>query len=214
MNIILLGPPGAGKGTAAKEICKLYNLFPFYAGDLLRERMSKTDDFAKYIREIINNGALLPNDAINKMVEEFLTSDTNIENIKNNGILFDGYPRTIEQATFLEKLLSDNNQKIDKVLYLYIDDAKIIKRIVARRIDKNTGNIYNLISNPPPPNVKTEDLYQRDDDKEYIIKNRLNIYKKMTEPLIDFYNKRHLVSEVDGSKEVQEMFCDINEILK
>ncbi len=212
MNIILLGPPGAGKGTGASEICKSHNLFPFSTGDVLRERMKQQDDFAKHIKEVISSGALLSDDIINKLVEEFIISNT--AKSENNGILFDGYPRTVQQATFLEKVLSDNNQKIDKVLYFYLDDETIVKRIVSRRIDKNTGNVYNLISNPPPANVNPEDLYQREDDKEAVIVNRLKVYKEQTAPLIDFYKERNLVSEIDSSKDLQDMFNDINEMLK
>lgn len=212
MNIVLLGPPGSGKSTGGNEICKLCNLFHFYTGELLRERMKQTDDFAKHIKEIISSGGLLSDDVINNFVEEFIIS--NINKTENNGILFDGYPRTVQQAIFLEKVLSANKQKLDKVLYFYSDDETIVKRIVSRRIDKNTGNIYNLISNLPPPDVKLEDLYQREDDKEDVILNRLKVYKEQSAALINFYEECNLVSKIDSSKDLQDMFNDINEILK
>ena len=210
MIIILLGPPGSGKGTSSSEICKQHNLFPLSTGDVLRARMKQTDEFGKHIAELVAKGELVSDEIINKLVEEIVVSDK----IKTeyNGILFDGYPRTVQQAQFLEKIFADNKQKLNAVLLFNIADEQIISRITARRIDRKTGNIYNLISNPPPKNADL-DLYQRPDDTEEVITNRLAVYKKQTEPLIDFYKKNAVISEIDATKAVPEMLDEVSKIL-
>lgn len=210
MILILLGPPGSGKGTSSIEICKHHNLFPLSTGDVLRERMKQTDEFGQYIAKLISEGELLSDEIINKLVEEIVVSDK--VKSENNGILFDGYPRTVQQAQFLEKILNDNHRKVDAILHFNISDDAVVKRITARRIDRKTGNIYNLISNLPPENTEL-DLYQRPDDKEEVILHRLEVYKKQTEPLMDFYRKSGLIREINASKSIQEMLDEVNNIL-
>jgi len=208
---MLLGPPGSGKGTTANVICKNHKLFSLSTGDLLRERVKQTDGFGKHIANLMSTGELISDDIINQLVKEIVESDK----IKTeyNGILFDGYPRTVQQAQFLKKLLADNNQKVNYVLLFNVDDDFIVKRIVARRIDRKTGNIYNLITNPPPENADL-DLYQRPDDKEETILHRLDVYKKQTTPLIDFYKESDIIYEVDASQPVEKMIEIAEKILE
>ena len=210
MIVILLGPPGSGKGTSSNVICKNYNLLPLSTGDLLRERIKQPDEFGQHIAKLMSNGELISDEIINQLVKEIVESDK----IKSeyNGILFDGYPRTVQQAEFLEQLLADNNQKVNHILLFNIADEIIVERIVSRRIDRKTGNVYNLISNPPPENADL-DLYQRADDKEEVILHRLEVYKKQTEPLIDFYRKSGIISEVDATQSVEDMVNSANRIL-
>ena len=210
MILILLGPPGSGKGTSSAEICRHHNLFPLSTGDLLRNRMKQPDDFGKQIANLMSGGELISDEIINKLVEEIVVSDKIKTEYK--GILFDGYPRTVQQAQFLEKLFADNNQKVDSVLLFNLDDNIIVERIASRRVDRKTGNVYNLISNPPPENADV-DLYQRADDKEEVILHRLEVYKKQTEPLINFYKENGTVGEIDASKSVADMLADVNKIL-
>jgi adenylate kinase len=210
MILILLGPPGSGKGTSSNLICKNHNLFPLSTGDVLRERMKQSDDFGKHITQLMRTGELLPDELINNLVKEIIESDKIKSDYK--GILFDGYPRTVKQAQFLEKLLADNNRKVNYVLLFKIANNTIVDRVASRRIDRKTGNVYNLIFNPPPENADL-DLYQREDDKEDIILHRLEIYKKQTEPLIDFYKKYGITREIDASKVIDEMLDSVDKIL-
>ncbi len=196
MISILLGPPGSGKGTQAEIVKNNYNLFQIATGNLLRNKMTKNTPSSKKIREMMGTGELFPDEIINKLVAEEIEKLSKKENYR--GLLFDGYPRTINQAIFLDDILEKNNLKLDCVLVFSIPDELIIDRITARRVDKKTGKVYNLIFNPPAPDEEV-DLFQRIDDTEEIMKTRLEVYRKQTEPLISYYSKREIVEIVDTS---------------
>lgn len=210
MIILLLGPPGSGKGTQAELICQNFNLFPIATGNILREKMKGEDEVAKHIAALMKAGELLPDEMLNGLVEETIIEYANNANYK--GLLLDGYPRTLSQAEFLEKVLKKVNKPIDKVLVFCIPDNMIIQRISARRVDRLTGKVYNLISNPPLDG-EVCDLYQRIDDTDEAIRNRLDVYKMQTEPLIDFYSKKNLTIEVDVSVDLGNIQNNINKIL-
>jgi len=211
MITILLGPPGSGKGTSAEYLCKEYNLFAVSTGDLLRSRAKGTDELAKQIAEIMASGKLISNEIINEMVKEVVASlSTSTE---HKGLLFDGYPRTVQQASSLDDILSSNGMKVDAVLLFNISDNAIIERLCSRRIDRNTGIIYNLISNPPPADQNL-DLYQREDDKEETILKRLEVYKEQTAPLIDYYKAKGQLIDIAADKPVDEMINQIKEHFK
>lgn len=196
MISILLGPPGSGKGTQAEIIKNNYDLFQIATGELLRNKITKDTPSARKIKEMMGTGELFPDEIINKLVEDEIEKLSQKKNYR--GLLFDGYPRTINQAIFLDDILRKNNLKLDCVLVFSIPDDLIIDRITARRVDRKTGKVYNLIFNPPSPDEEV-DLYQRVDDTEEIMKTRLEIYRKQTEPLISYYSKLGIVEIVDTS---------------
>lgn len=210
MIIILLGPPGAGKGTHAELICKRYGLFPISTGNLLRERMSVQDEFAEQIANLMGTGELFPDEIINQITVEAITNSLNMPDYK--GYLFDGYPRTTEQSEFLKNFLAGINKKVNAVIVFHIPDDMIVGRITSRRVDRKTGKVYNLKSLPPPTDCEC-DLYQRIDDTEAVIKNRLNIYRQQTEPLIEYYSKLNVVHNIDASCVLENTQKNIDEIL-
>jgi len=210
MIIMLVGPPGSGKGTHSELICQKFDLFPVATGDILREKMKGEDEVSQHIAKLMKAGELLPDEMLNGLVEETVTE--HIKKADYKGLLFDGYPRTIKQAEFLEEVLNKLNKKIDKVLVFCIPDDIIIKRLSARRVDRLTGKTYNLLSHPPPADVVC-DLYQRIDDTDEAIKNRLEVYRVQTEPLIDFYSKKNLTIEVDVAGDLKDIHSELHKHL-
>ena len=211
MISILLGPPGAGKGTSAEFLCKKYHLYSVSTGDLLRKRAKGTDDLAKQIADIMASGKLISDEIINQMVKEVVDSLTT--STEHKGLLFDGYPRTVQQAAQLDQILVDSQMKVDAVLMLNISDTAIVDRLSSRRIDRKTGVIYNLISNPPPEGGDY-DLYQRDDDKEETILNRLKVYHEQTAPLVEYYTKKGILVDIDATKPVDDMLNQVDSFIK
>jgi adenylate kinase len=210
MIVILLGPPGSGKGTHSQIIRTKYELSPISTGDILRERMKNDDEIGRKITEMMGTGKLFPDEKINELTERAILEECNNMNYK--GLLFDGYPRTLNQAHFLEKTLQKIGKKVDCVLVFQISDNIIIERLSARRVDRKTGNVYNLLFSPPPKDSQL-DLYQRIDDKEDVIKHRLEIYRRETEPLIEFYSQKGKTKEIDASQNLETTNKNINEIL-
>ncbi|MBI1863776.1 nucleoside monophosphate kinase [Candidatus Woesebacteria bacterium] len=206
MNIIILGPQGSGKGTQAEALVKEYNMLYFEAGNFLRNLAQKD----KFISETINKGELIPDEKIFELVKTFL-EEKNV----NDNILFDGYPRSVKQYELLSSFLSQKNQKINIAILLSIPQEESIRRLSARRIDQKTGQIYNLITNPPGPEINLNELIQRDDDKPDAIKARLENYHKSTEPLLKKLKEENILIEVDGTKSIEdikfELFKLVNE---
>ena len=186
MNIIIFGPPGAGKGTQAKYLVKKLNSFQISTGDMLREEIKKDTDIGKKIINNMNEGKFVEDEIVNKLLEKIIF-DTN----KKNKLIFDGYPRTINQAKNLENLLNKSNQKIEYVLFLNVDKDSIIKRIEKRKV-----------------------LEKRSDDDANTILKRYDTYMEVTKPVLDYYSKNYNFHEVDGSMEIEGISQKIEEILK
>lgn len=201
MNIIILGPPGSGKGTQARLLVDSLGLFYFESGKFLRELARKD----LRIAEIINKGELIPEEEMTKYVTSYL--EGKIPDTKN--ILFDGYPRFATQYRFLRRWLSSKDSKVDCVIMLKVSEKEIIRRLSARRRDKETGKIYNLITNSPPKSVPESRLIHRKDDKPEVIKERLREYNENTLPMISFIEKEGILMEVDGERSIKEIFSDI-----
>ncbi|MDR0401430.1 MAG: nucleoside monophosphate kinase [Endomicrobium sp.] len=204
MNCILLSPPGAGKGTQAKNIVENFNMLHFSAGDMLR----KAKEYDKTIDVILSSGQLVPDDVIVNIINEKLER----ENV-NNGFILDGFPRNITQANRLNFILEKKNIKIDKVFFIDIDFNEAINRITGRRICR-CGASYNIVKLPPKENGKCDycysDLIQRNDDKEDILIDRFIVYKNQTEPLIDYYKKKNLLVVIDGLENEKKVFMQIS----
>lgn len=211
MNIIFLGPISSGKGTQSQMAAKKYNLLPISTGELLRERRNKNDEIGVKIASLQKQGILVDDEIVLQVLEEKIKTCAS-----DMGILFDGYPRTIHQANLLDELLKKYGRKIDKVINLEIDDEAIVDRISGRLVC-NCGETYHKIYKKPVKEGicdKCEQaLYQRDDDTEEGIKRRLEVYHTQVVPLIDFYDKRNLLANVNALQDIEKVSQDINKIL-
>ena len=211
MNIILFGPPGAGKGTQANNIVKRFNLLKVSTGDLLREEIKNNTDLGIEIKSIINKGLLASDDIINDLITKVL-SDKKFY----NRLIFDGYPRNLSQAQNLDFLTKKYNQKISCVLSLNVDKESIIKRVLGRQICTNCGLIFNEYFNPPTKKNHSCDskfLNKRPDDNEKIIINRFETYLNKTLPILDFYKGQNLLHQINGMAKIDQIFEEIQGII-
>lgn len=194
MRAILIGPPGAGKGTQAKVICERFGIPQISTGDMLRAHKAKGTQLGLKAAEFMSKGELVPDEVVIGMVEERLK-----EPDAQKGYLFDGFPRTVAQAEALDAMLGRIGTKLDAVVLMEVADDLIVERITGRRTDRRSGQIYHLKYNPPPPDA---DLEQRADDREETVRDRLRVYHAQTAPLIPYYEGRGLLRRVDGVGEL------------
>tara|TARA_B100001287_G_scaffold160859_1_gene135249 strand:- start:844 stop:1479 length:636 start_codon:yes stop_codon:yes gene_type:complete len=211
MRILLLGPPGGGKGTQSKFLMEQFNIPQISTGDMLREHVKKNTVLGKKAKEFMDKGELVTDSLILDMMEiRFKDSDC------KNGFILDGFPRTIIQAQGLEKLFNKTNQKLDHVIVINVNDDDIVERMGGRRVHLQSGRTYHVIYNPPKnenlDDKTNEPLITRDDDKEKTVRNRLSVYHKQTKPLIEFYSDN--VINIDGSKKIQTVKHNILNELK
>ena len=213
MNLILLGAPGAGKGTQAKLISERHGIPQIATGDILREAVTSGTELGRKAKEFMDRGELVPDEIVIGIVKERLAQPD-----CENGFILDGFPRTLVQAEALDNILAEMNKKIDAVINIDVSEEETIKRITYRRTCKKCGAIYHLIYNPPKEDKKCDkcggELYQRDDDKEETVRERFRVYRERTEPLIDYYKKKGLLHNVDGTKNIQDVFREIEDVLK
>ena len=211
MDIILLGPPGSGKGTQAKMIAEKYKVKHISTGDILRENVRNGTPLGVEAKKFMDAGKLVPDSLLIDIIKDRLAKP----DVKA-GWMLDGYPRTIPQAEALDKILPGLGQKIDVVLNVDVPDAELIKRVTGRRMCK-CGTTYHVQFNPPKVAGKCDacgaDLYQRQDDTEATVKERLSAYHAQTQPLIDFYNKRGIVANINGTGDIKAIFGNIAKAL-
>jgi adenylate kinase len=204
MKIVILGPPGSGKGTNAHIISELYGIPVITTGDMLREAIRKKTEYGKFAEGYMVRGNLVPNNIVNEIVRERI-SKPDIE----NGFILDGFPRNSEQAEALDRILDDLNIELSHVLYVVLSDEAIIHRLSKRRSCPNCGAIYHLESAPPKEVCLCDNCYnkliQREDDKVDIIKHRLDVFRKKTEPILERYRVRNLVVEICGDVPLDEL---------
>jgi len=208
--VVFLGPPGAGKGTQAKLLSQRLGFLHLSTGDILREAVKKQTPLGIKAKEYMDRGELVPDNLIIALIEEYLP--------KEGGVILDGFPRTIAQAEALENMLSAKSKKVSKVLLFDSPDEVIIDRLSGRRVCSNCGAVYHIKYNPPKKEGVCDlcggSLVQREDDKEEVIKNRLEVYKRQTQPLIDFYKKKGIIYRLDATKSVEELFAEVEGIIK
>jgi adenylate kinase len=197
VRLVLLGPPGAGKGTQAKQLQEELKIPQIASGDLLRLAVRNKTPLGLQAKRFMDQGALVPDDLVLKLIEERLG-----EPDAARGFILDGFPRTLAQAEALREMLERNHQSIDLVLALVVPDQEIIKRISGRRTCKDCGAMYHTIFDPPRNvglcNKCNGELYQRDDDAEDTVKMRLEVYETQTRPLLNYYQDRGLLRRIDG----------------
>ena len=213
MNLILLGLPGAGKGTQAARITKKYDLPHISTGDMFRAAMKNETELGKEAKKYMDAGDLVPDQVTNGIVEERLDEDD-----AQVGFLLDGYPRTINQAQALEDMLEDKGRSLDTVLYIQVDKEILLERLTGRFICSNCGATYHKTNKQPEKEgvcdvCGSTDFYQRDDDKPETVKRRIQVNEDQTNDLVDFYKDRGIVARVDGQGDPNDVFEDVKEIL-
>ena len=198
LNLILLGPPGAGKGSQAKSLAARYGIPHISTGDILRAAVRDRTELGVKAKTYMDKGALVPDALVVEIVAERVKMDD-----CKAGFILDGFPRNIPQAEAVEMMLSALGKKTDKVINIQVSHREIIKRLIGRWVCRNCGEGYHIIFNPPMENKKCDkckgEIYQRDDDKEDTILARLKIYEEQTAPLIDFYKKRGSLISIEGA---------------
>ena len=212
MRLILLGPPGAGKGTQATNIVKEYGITHISTGDIFRHNIKNQTELGKKVKEFLDNGKLVPDELTIDLVWDRLSK----EDCKN-GFLLDGFPRTINQAKALQEGLKERGLKLDKVINIDVDKNILVKRLSGRRVCKECGETYH-IENKPTKKEGTCDkcsseVIQRADDNEITVLERIEVYEKQTFPLIDFYTDLGLILTVDGTLPIEDVFSQIKKSL-
>jgi adenylate kinase len=197
VNLILIGPPGAGKGTQAARLKELLGIPHLSAGDMLRDAVKKGTPVGMQAKEIMERGELVPDTLVSEMIAARLG-----EPDCSGGFLLDGYPRNLPQAKRLEEILREMKRNLDRVLALKVDTEELVRRLTGRRICGSCGTAYHLESHPPKREGVCDAcggaLVQRADDREEVVRERLRVYLEQTSPLLEHYGKRHLLSEVEG----------------
>lgn len=212
MKIILLGPPGAGKGTQAKSISNKYSIPHISTGDIFRKNISEKTVLGIEAKKYIDKGHLVPDELTIDIIKDRLKQDD-----CKKGFLLDGYPRTVNQAEALDVMLDEQGVKLDTALLIRVPKEYIIDRMTGRRVCTTCGASYHIKYNPTKSGSKCDicgsDVIQRADDNEATVSERLDIYDAQTQPLIDYYNSKNLLSEVDGTKAINDVFKNICGIL-
>ena len=211
MNIIIFGPPGAGKGTQSKKIINDFNLEEVSTGDLLRNEIKFQTEVGKKAELLINKGELVSDELVNKLIEKIISNPKNF-----NKLIFDGYPRTLSQVSSLDKILEKFNQKISIVLSLEVEENIVSKRITGRIICDKCSKVFNIHFNPP--NIENHQcdekfLRKRPDDNIQTIIHRFKTYVSKTEPILNYYKKKGSLREINGNREIDEIYNEIRGIL-
>ncbi|SFF33658.1 Adenylate kinase [Paenibacillus catalpae] len=213
MNILFMGPPGAGKGTQAERIVGEFGIPHISTGDAFRLAMKQGTPLGLKAKEFVDQGKLVPDEITNGIVKERLAQDD-----CNKGFLLDGFPRTLQQAEALDVMLTELNRGIDHVVNLKVDRGLLLARLTGRRICKACGSTYHVMFNPPKQEGVCDkcggELYQRSDDTEEKVGTRLDEYISKTAPLLDYYSGKGLLREVDGEKEIDTVTAEIVSCLR
>jgi adenylate kinase len=210
LRLLFFGPPGAGKGTQAKKVAQEFQIVHISTGDILRDAVSKGTELGKMAKAIMDRGELVSDEIMNSLVKERLE--------ELDSFILDGYPRTLDQAKFLDQATKELQKEIDAAVLIDVSEEEIVKRISNRRVCPNCGKVYNLITLQPKEDEKCDvcgtKLIQRDDDKEEVVRERYKVYKKNTEPVIEYYRKNNKIITIDGAKNVEDVTKELFNILR
>ncbi len=213
MRIMLLGPPGGGKGTQSKFIKETLSIPQISTGDMLRENVKNDTSLGKEAKGYMDRGELVPDQVILNMMKDRLQ-----DNDCTNGYILDGFPRTIPQAEGLDILLGDINQELDLVVLLSLEDNVIVERMGGRRVHPDSGRVYHIKYNPPKitnkDDVTGEELIIRTDDQESTVRKRLEVYHNQTSPLIEYYKEKSIIKEVDANGSIEDIKDRIKGVIK
>jgi adenylate kinase len=213
LNILLLGPPGSGKGTQASLMSEEFDVPHISTGDILRKAVADGTELGKEASSYMNKGELVPDKLVVDIVNERIQ-----ESDAKNGFILDGFPRTIFQAEALDEAINKQGMYISAVIDISVNEKELVKRLTARRVCEDCTKVYHLIFEPPENDDYCDlcggKLIQREDDKIETVQNRLEVYRKQTEPLIDYYKEKKLLRSVDGEQTVEQVFYDIVTVLK
>lgn len=212
MRVILLGPPGAGKGTQAASIVEKFSIPHISTGDIFRKNIKEGTELGLKAKSYLDSGSLVPDSLVVEIVEDRLNEDD-----CRNGFLLDGFPRTIVQAEELDKVLYKMGITLNKVINIQVDPAVLLERAVGRRICKNCGATFHIKFNPTVSEGVCDkcsgELYQRSDDNEETVGNRIKVYVDETSPLIEYYTEKSVIANIDGQQDINKVFNDILDVL-
>lgn len=212
MRLVLLGPPGAGKGTQAKVLSNKLRIRHISTGDIFREAKQSGSELGNRLADYMNRGVLVPDEIVNQIMAERLQRD----DVKETGFILDGYPRTRQQAEVLDVNLEEIGLHIDSIIYMKTSKEIIISRLTGRRVCTNCGSIFHITNIPPKKEGVCDycggQLYQRDDDKEKTVLKRLKVYEEQTKELIDYYSHRGVLKTVSGDLEVRQLYDVLYEL--
>lgn len=212
MNLILLGPPGAGKGTQAVKIVEKYHIPHISTGDIFRENIKNGTELGKKAKAYMDKGELVPDSLVIEIATDRLTKDD-----CKDGFLLDGFPRTVEQAVALDAFLADAGKRVDHVLDIDVPKPELMKRLIGRRVCKVCGATFHVTGMPPKKEGICDkcggELIQRADDTEETVENRIEVYNSQTKPLIDYYDRAGNIAHLDGSIGLENLFAEIVSVL-
>ena len=214
MHVVFLGPPACGKGTQSEILVKKYGYHHLSTGDLLRKEAASGSELGKQLKLAVEFGELAPTELVNKAIKK------DIEKYSKNSILFDGYPRKIDQGIFLDQIIAETNGKIKRVFYFDVDANELLQRILSRITCKDCGAVYNLQTNSPQKEgvcdtCASTNLVKRSDDNETVLKNRFKNFLKETAPLKEFYQERGILTVIDARAPLEKVTTQIvNELLR
>jgi adenylate kinase len=206
MHLILLGAPGAGKGTQGALLAQRLGIPKIATGDILRDAVRQGTELGREARKFMDAGELVPDEVILGLVREALSAPE-----ASGGAIFDGFPRTLAQAAGVEEILDELGRTLDAVVLIEVPDEAIVERMSGRRTDPETGTVYHLKHNPPPPGIGDR-LVLREDDREETVRRRLAVYRESTAPLVDHYERAGVpIHRVDGTRSIDEVQGDLQE---
>ena len=209
MNLLIMGLPGAGKGTQAAKIVEEFGVAHISTGDMFRAAMANQTEMGTLAKSFIDKGELVPDEVTNGIVKERLAQD----DIKEKGFLLDGFPRTIEQAHALDQILVDLGLELEGVINIEVNPESLVERLSGRFICRSCGATYHKVFNPPA-DYKEEDYYQREDDKPETVKRRLDVNIAQGEPILAHYRAKGLVHDIEGNQDINDVFKDIQKVLE